>query len=115
MKKAIGLVLIGLFLSGCAETVALLGPASTSSLTGGNIIQSATTSVVSYGVKKQTGKSPMEHILNPQQFKSYKATKAKLNPCEQTPELCSKINLRVAVINDILKNKSKFKVSENSN
>ena len=52
MKKAIGLVLIGLFLSGCAETVALLGPASTSSLTGGNIIQSATTSVVSYGVKK---------------------------------------------------------------
>ena len=38
MKKAIGLVLIGLFLSGCAETVALLGPASTSSLTGGNKI-----------------------------------------------------------------------------
>ena len=63
MKKAIGLVLIGLFLSGCAETVALLGPASTSSLTGGNIIQSATTSVVSYGVKKQTGKSPMEHAV----------------------------------------------------
>ena len=55
MKKAIGLVLIGLFLSGCAETVALLGPASTSSLTGGNIIQSATTSVVSYQFRSKFG------------------------------------------------------------
>ena len=53
---------------------------------------------------KEEGKSPLEHVLNQEQIKTYEKTKAKLNPCEQTPELCSKINLRVALINNILKN-----------
>ena len=51
-----------LILAGCAETVALLGPA-TSALGGGNIVQSSVSSATSYGVKKITGKSPMEHAL----------------------------------------------------
>ena len=49
-------------LSGCAESLALLGPTSTA-VTGGNIAQSAFSSAVNYGVKKQTGKSPMEHAI----------------------------------------------------
>lgn len=76
MKKNFSLLILLLFLTGCAETMALLGPASTSSLTGGNMIQSASTSVLSYGVKKKTGKTPMEHAIsyaekhNPERKKS---------------------------------------------
>jgi len=62
MKKTLGL-LLGLFLlTGCAESLALLAPTSTA-VTGGNIAQSAFSSAVNYGVKKQTGKSPMEHVI----------------------------------------------------
>ena len=53
MKRNLSLLILLLFLTGCAETMALLGPASTSSLTGGNVIQSASTSALSYSVKKK--------------------------------------------------------------
>ena len=62
MKKISGLMIAILLLSGCAETIALLGPASTS-IGGGNVLQSTISSTVSYGVKKQTGMSPTEHVL----------------------------------------------------
>ena len=62
MKKIFGLLISLLLLSGCAQSLALLGPASTS-VTGGNLAQSAVSSSISYGVKKQTGKSPMEHAM----------------------------------------------------
>ena len=62
MKKIFGFLITFLILSGCAQSLALLGPASTS-VTGGNLAQSAVSSSISYGVKKQTGKSPMEHVI----------------------------------------------------
>ena len=62
MKKILGLLLTLTLLTGCAESLALLGPSSTA-VTGGNIAQSAFSSAVNYGVKKQTGKSPMEHAI----------------------------------------------------
>ena len=62
MKKILGLLLGLLLLTGCAESLALLGPTSTA-VTGGNIAQSAFSSAVNYGVKKQTGKSPVEHAI----------------------------------------------------
>ena len=62
MKKLIGLLITLFALSGCANSLAFLGPASTS-ITGGNVAQSAVSSIVSYGVKKQTGQSPSEHAL----------------------------------------------------
>ena len=52
-----------LLLSGCAETVALLAPASTAA-GGGNVAQSVVSSAASYGIKKKTGKTPSEHALN---------------------------------------------------
>ena len=62
MKKTL-VLLLGLFLlTGCAESLALLAPTSTA-VTGGNIAQSAFSSAVNYGVKKQTGKSPMKHVI----------------------------------------------------
>ena len=62
MKKILGLLLGLSLLTGCAESLALVGPTSTA-VTGGNIAQSAFSSAVNYGVKKQTGKSPMEHAI----------------------------------------------------
>jgi hypothetical protein len=75
MKKVLILLTTLIVLSGCAESLALLGPASTS-VTGGNLAQSAISSTLSLGVKKQTGKSPMEHAItyaekhNPEKKKS---------------------------------------------
>ena len=54
----LGLIL----LTSCAESLALLGPTSTA-VTGGNISQSPFSTAVNYGVKKQTGKGAMEHII----------------------------------------------------
>ena len=77
MKKVTGLLTALLLLSGCAETMALLGPASTS-IGGGNVVRSSLSSGVSYGVKKQTGMSPTEHAL---------AYAERINP-EKTKEPC---------------------------
>ena len=63
MKKIFGFLLGLTLLTGCAESLALLGPTSTA-VTGGNIAQSALSSAVNYGVKKQTGKSPIEHAMS---------------------------------------------------
>ena len=62
MNKTLSLIATLFLLNGCAESLALLGPAS-SALGSGNIAQSTISSAVSYGVKKQTGKSPAEHAL----------------------------------------------------
>ena len=78
MKKNLCLLLTFALLSGCFGSVAILGPASTTAASGasGNIIRGAFTSTVSFGVKKQTGKSPMEHAIayaekhNPEKKKS---------------------------------------------
>ena len=62
MNKILIIILLAITLSGCANSLAFLGPAS--SLAGGsNIAQSAVSSAVSYGVKKQTGMSPSEHAI----------------------------------------------------
>tara|TARA_X000001036_G_scaffold326530_1_gene305040 strand:- start:58 stop:459 length:402 start_codon:yes stop_codon:yes gene_type:complete len=62
MKKIFGLLATLLLLNGCAETVALLGT-SVGSASNGKIIQSSFNSVASYGIKKQTGKGPLEHVV----------------------------------------------------
>ncbi len=62
MKKILGLFLGLLLLTGCAQSLALLGPTSTA-VTGGNITQTAFSSSLNYSVKKRTGKSPMEHAI----------------------------------------------------
>ena len=62
MKKILIIISLALTLNGCANSLAFLGPAS--SLAGsGNVAQSALSSAVSYGVKKQTGMSPSEHAV----------------------------------------------------
>ena len=62
MKKIFILLTSIMLLAGCVETVALLGPAS-SVIGGGNVVHSSISSAASYGVKKTTGKSPMQHAM----------------------------------------------------
>ena len=62
MKKIFILLTSMLLFTGCAETVVLLGPA-TSVIGGGNVVNSSISSAASYAVKKSTGKSPMQHAL----------------------------------------------------
>ena len=59
MKKILILLSTTFLLSGCAESLALLGTGTSN----GKILQSSLNSAVSYGVKKQTGKTPLEHVI----------------------------------------------------
>ena len=61
MKKLSILVFTFLFLTGCYQSMALLGPATGAA--NGKVVQSSLQSAASYGIKKQTGKSPFEHVL----------------------------------------------------
>ena len=77
MRKIFVLLTTMLLLNGCAESVALLGP-SISGAGNGKILQSSFNTAISYGVKKQTGKAPLEHV---------KAYAEKINP-EKEEEPC---------------------------
>ena len=59
MKKTLLLLTTILLLNGCAESIALLG----SGASNGRIVQSSLNSAISYGIKKQTGKTPLEHAI----------------------------------------------------
>jgi|TARA_B110000211_G_scaffold92098_1_gene107378 hypothetical protein len=61
VKKLPILLASAFLLVSCAETLALLGPAT--GVSNGNIVNSSLKSAVSFGVKKQTGKTPMQHVL----------------------------------------------------
>ena len=77
MRKILVLFITMLMLNGCAESVALLGT-SIGGASNGKILQSSLNSAISYGVKKQTGKAPLEHV---------KAYAEKVNP-EKKKEPC---------------------------
>ena len=74
MKKIIGLLASLLLLNGCAQSLALLG----TSPSNGKIIQSSLNSAVSYGVKKRTGKTPLEHAIA---YAEEKNPERKKEPC----------------------------------
>ena len=59
MKKILLLLSTIFSLNGCAESLALLGPGASN----GRFVQSSLNSAISYGVKKQTGKTPLEHAV----------------------------------------------------
>ena len=59
MKKILILLSTLFLLNGCAESLALLG----TNTSNGKILQSSLNSAISYGVKKHTGKTPLEHAI----------------------------------------------------
>ena len=108
MKKILGCLLGFTLMTGCAESIALLGPTSTAA-TGGNIAQSAFSSVVNYGVKKQTGKSPMEHaIAYAEEINPQKKKEPCLSFAEKTnSEICAIVKKQLKITKSKMLNKSK--------
>ena len=116
MKKIFSVLAMAFLLSGCVESMALLGPA-TSVAGSGNIAQSAFSSAVSYGVKKQTGKSPSEHALayvkkNNPENKSEKCIKfiEKTNSktCAALNENIDKTKKKLVEVKDAILDKSRI-------
>ena len=60
MKKIFILLASMFLLAGCIESLAVIG----GSAANGNLMQSSIQSGISLGIKKQTGKSPLQHVLN---------------------------------------------------
>ena len=83
MKKNLCLLLVFTLLSGCFGSMAFLGSASTTAASGagGNIARGAFTSTISYGVKKTTGKLPLEHAIAYAGEKKPNINKEKKEPC----------------------------------
>ena len=103
MKKILGLLLGLVLLTGCTSSLALLGPTSTAA-TGGNIGLSAVSSSIDYGVKKQTGKSAIEHAIA---YAEEQNPEKKKGPCLSFAE---KTNSEICVIvkSQLEQTKSKF-------
>ena len=105
MGKIFGLLIMFILLNGCAESVALLG----SGASNGKIVQSSFNSVISYGVKKQTGKTPFEHAIA---YAEEKNPKKKKEPClsfvEKTnSELCALLKKQLKLTKSKILTKSK--------
>ena len=108
MKKILSILLGLTLLTGCAESLALLGPTSTA-VTGGKITQSAFSTAVNYGVKKQTGKSAMEHVMT---YAEEMSPQKKKEPClsfaEKTnSEICAIVKKQLKITKSKIMKKSK--------
>jgi hypothetical protein len=94
MRNLIVLLLLGLFLSGCyTNSLVYVGPAT--GVIQGRTAETFVSTSINYAVKKQTGKTPIEHILTKEQITIYESKKKKLSPCERNVEFCSSIKFRV--------------------
>ena len=116
MKKILIVVSLTIILNGCANSLAFLGPAS-SVAGGGNIAQSAVSSAISYGVKKQTGMTPSQHAIayvkkhNPENKKekcieSIDITNSEA--CAAIKENISKTTKKIAEVKNSIFDKSKI-------
>ena len=103
MKKILLLFSIIFLLNGCAESLALIG----SSASNGRLAQSSLNSAISYGIKKQTGKTPLEHALA---YADEKNPNKKKQTCvsfiEVTrSEFCSVVKKQLSETKNVLKEK----------
>ena len=107
MKKGFFLLTVLFLLNGCAESVALLG-SSVGGASSGKMLQSSINSAISYGIKQQTGKGPIQHVIayaekiNPEKEKE---------PClsfiEKTnSEICSIVKKQLNITKSKLKNET---------
>ncbi len=112
MKKILISLTLTVFLNGCVETLAFLGPASTAA-GGGNMARSSFTSVVDFGIKKSTGKSSFEHVIgsakknNPDKKKEKEKCVKFLEATET--EVCSVLKKRVSELKSKIDKNSKIK------
>ena len=94
MRKILGLLFFGVFLSGCyTNSLTMVGPAT--GVASGKLSETVASTTVNHVVKKRTGKSPLEHVLSESQIKTVDKTKSKINPCKQNNKLCSVLSTRI--------------------
>ena len=110
MKKSFCLLLIFTLLSGCFGSVAYLGPASTTAASGasGHVARGAFPSTVSYGIKKTTGKLPIEHAVS---YAEEKNPKKKKEPClsftqKTNSEICAVVKKQLKITKSKITKKS---------
>ena len=104
MKKILVLLSTIFLLNGCAESLALLG----TSTSNGKILQSSLNSAVSYGVKKQTGKTPLEHaVAYAESVNPEKKQETCISSIERTrSEFCTVVKKQMSLTNTALKKKT---------
>ena len=104
MKKIPFLLLLIFLLNGCAESVALLG----TSTSNGKIVQSSLNSAISYGVKKQSGKTPLEHVISyAERINPEKKKETCISSIERTrSEFCTVVKKQISLSNAALKKKT---------
>ena len=105
MGKIFGLLVALLLLNGCAESVALFSTGASN----GRIVQSSLNSALSYSVKKQTGKTPLEHAIA---YAEEKNPEKKKEPClsfvEKTnSEICALLKKQLKLTKSKILKKSK--------
>ena len=111
MKKIFIILVSFLFLSGCIETASLMAPLS--GVASGKVAQTTINSAVSFGIKKKTGKSPVEHAINLAE-QNNKPTKIKKKKCisfleNTSQELCSKLDDKFVKIQSAIEKKYQIK------
>ena len=104
MKKILLLLSTIFLLNGCAESLALLGPGASN----GRFVQSSLNSVISYGVKKQTGKTPLEHAIAYAETKNPERKKETcISSFEMTrSEFCTIAKKQISLTNTVLEEKT---------
>ena len=104
MKKILLLLSTIFLLNGCAESLALLGPGASN----GRFVQSSLNSAISFGVKKQTGKTPLEHAISYAETKNPEKKKETcISSFEITrSEFCTVAKKQVSLTNTVLKEKT---------
>ena len=104
MKKILVLLSTIFLLNGCAESLALLG----TSTSNGKILQSSLNSAISYGVKKQTGKTPLEHaVAYAESVNPERKQETCISSIERTrSEFCTIVKKQISLTNTALKKKT---------
>ena len=105
MKKIFILLASMFLLVGCVESLALIGGGATN----GKLVQSSLQTVASYGVKKKTGKTPLQHALaysvenNPAKKKERCVSFIK----STNSEACMIVNQKISYSKTVVKKKAK--------
>ena len=114
MKKTFYLLPLLFLLNGCVESVALLG-STAGGASSGRLIQSSLQSTLSYGIKKQTGKTPLGHAIayaeknNPERKKETCISFIK----KTRSEFCTIAKNKISLTNKTVKEKITSSITKN--
>ena len=106
MNKIFFLLSLTLLLNGCVESIALLG-STAGGASSGRLLQSTLNSTISYGIKKQTGKTPLGHALTyAEKNNPEKKRETCISFIEKTrSEFCTIAKKKLSLTNSVIKEK----------